>query len=75
MKKRKVDPATVVRAFFERNGRVIMSAHDIAHRTGLNIGEVNRALIVLHQEGEVRVDSEARLWTNIDQSQPAIAAG
>lgn len=74
-KKAKVDPVAEVNAFFERNGSILMSAHDIARRTGLSIGEVNRALIALHRDGEVRVDSEASLWTNIGQSQPAIAAG
>jgi len=61
----RVEPITEVRAFLEANGSVLMSADDLAKRTGLSIGEVNRALLTLHRDGQVRVDSHAQLWTNI----------
>lgn len=64
-KKVSVDPVAEVSAFLERNGSVLMSAHDIHIRTGLSIGEVNRALFALHRRGEVHPDYEANLWTNI----------
>lgn len=64
-KKVSVNPVAEVSAFFERNGSVIMSPHDIASRTGLSVGEVNHALLNLHRNGEVRQDPTAKLWTNI----------
>ena len=75
-KKVPVDPVVEVAAFFEKNGSVLMSAHDIASRTRLSIDEVNSALSALRQDGRVRIDPEARLWTNIGlQPQLAVDTG
>ena len=63
-KKESINPVEEVAAFLERNSSVLMRAHDIAIRTNLSIGAVNRALITLHQQGEIHTDSEANLWTN-----------
>jgi len=74
-KKVPVDPVVEVAAFFEKNGSVLMSAHDIASRTRLSIDEVNSALSALRQDGRVRIE-EARLWTNIGlQPQLAVDTG
>jgi len=69
VKQKKSDPVADVAAFFERSS-VLMSAQDIARRTGHSVDETNRALQTLQRRGYARIDHDVNLWTNLSLKKP-----